>query len=357
LLQNFAAKQLPESTMSATFAATNAASSGITLERKTLKELCRRSDRPGLVFLAKWALCLLATGYLVQLSMESAWLWPAMFVHGSAIGLPCYAMSHESAHGTAFRTRWLNEAVLWMTSLIYMEEPLHRRYTHTNHHTYTWHVGKDSQMPHETLVTLRVWLMDVSGINLTRFHLEALLRVISGRYTEVMKWVIPQDEIPRLRRNAWIFVGVYAAIGTAIAFGADWLLWYLVIPVFLGQVTVVAFGLIQHVEMAENSPSIIDSTRSFRTNPVVSFLYLNMEHHIEHHLYPQVPFYSLPALHDALEMQLPKPDPGFSRTFVESLSVAIRRTLRRNTRARSIRQAPHMITDGGFVKVATRSMR
>ncbi len=348
---------LPVSTTSDTFTPTNAASSGITLERKALKALCRRSDRPGLVFLAKWAACLLATGYLVHLAMGSLWLWPAMFVYGTVISLPGYAMSHESAHGTAFRTRWLNELVFWVTSLIYMEEPLHRRYTHTNHHTYTWHVGKDSQMPFDTPVTLRVWLLEMSGWALTHFHFITLMRLVSGRYTEVMKRVIPTDEFPRIRRNACIFLTIYLVIAAGILLGASWLLWYLVIPLFLGRIAVVAFGLIQHVEMAENAPSIIDSTRSFRTNRLASFLYLNMENHIEHHLYPQVPFYSLPALHEVLREQLPEPDPGFWRTNLEALSVAIRRTLKRNTRAWSIRQAPHMITEGGFEKVATRSMK
>ena len=343
--------------MSDNFTATNAASSGIKLDRKSIKELCRRSDRPGLLFLAKWVACLLATGYLVHLSMGSPWIWATMFVYGTVISLPGYAMSHESAHGTAFRTRWLNELVFRITSLIYMEEPLHRRYTHTNHHTYTWHVGKDSQMPFDTPVTLRVWLLEMSGWALTHFHLITLLRLISGRYTEVMKAVIPHDEFPRIRRNAWIFMGIYLAIVVTIVLGATWLLWYLVIPLFLGRITVVAFGLIQHVEMAENVPSIIDSTRSFRTNCFASFLYLNMENHIEHHLYPQVPFYSLPGLHDALREQLPEPDPGFWRTNLEALSVAIRRSLGRSTRAWSIRQAPHMITEGGFEKVATRSMK
>jgi fatty acid desaturase len=109
--------------------------------------------------------------------------------------------------------------------------------------------------------------------------------------------------------------------------------------------------------MGENEPSIIDSTRSFRTSRLASFLYLNMENHIEHHLYPQVPFYSLPGLHEAIKEQLPEPDPGFWRTNIEALSVAIRRTLGRNTKAWSIRQAPHMITEGGFEKLATRSMK
>ena len=71
--------------MTEAFSATNAASSGVTLERKTIKALCKRSDRPGLKFLAKWAASLLATGYLVQLSMGSLWLWPALFVYGTVI--------------------------------------------------------------------------------------------------------------------------------------------------------------------------------------------------------------------------------------------------------------------------------
>ena len=342
--------------MGETFSATNAASSGIQLDRKVIKELCRRSDRPGLVFLAKWITSLIATGYLVYLSMDSPWLWPAMFVHGTAISLPAYAMSHESAHGTAFRTRWINEIVFWITSLIYMEEPLHRRYTHTNHHTYTWHVGKDSQMAFDTPVTLRVWLLEITGLALTYFHLLTLIRLVSGRYTETMKWVIPHDEFPRIRRNAFVFVGIYAAIALVITAGAHWLLWYLVIPVFLGRIATVAFGLIQHVEMAENSPSILDSTRSFKTTPLVSFLYLNMENHIEHHLYPQVPFYALPQLNAAIREQLPEPDPGFFRTNLEVLGVVIRRSLGRNTRARTIRQAAHHVTDGGYQPIARATM-
>jgi fatty acid desaturase len=334
--------------MAETFSATNAASSGITLDRKTIKSLCKRSDRPGLYFLVKWVLSLLATGFLVNLSMDSLWLWPTMFVYGTVISLPAYSMSHESAHGTAFRTRWLNESVNWMTSLIYLEEPLHRRYTHTNHHTYTWHAGKDSQMPADTLVTFSMWLREISGLGLNQFHFVAMSRLILNRFTEVMKRVIPEDEVARIRRNAFIFMAVYVFIGLAIAAGADWLWWYLVIPLFLGRMTVGAFGLIQHVEMAENVPSIIDSTRSFRTNRLISFIYLNMENHVEHHLYPQVPFYSLPGLHEAIKDQLPEPDPGFVRTIIEAMSVAFRRTVGRNTRAWSIRQAPHMITEGGL---------
>ena len=343
--------------MDSQFVATNAVSSGIMLDRKKIKALIRRSDQPGIVYLTKWLLSLVASGSLIYLSAGSLWIWPAMFIHGILLAVPAYSLSHETAHGTAFKTRWLNESVNWMSSLLYMEEPLHRRYTHTNHHTFTWHVGKDSQMPFDTPMTFAGWLAEVSGLALTHFHIVTLFRLAGGRYTDVMKSVIPENEFPRIRRNAWLFLVIYTAIALAIMIGVDELLWYLVIPMLLGRPVMLLFTLIQHIEMQENSPSILESTRSFRSNWLAEFLYMNMNNHVEHHLFPQVPFYALPQLHQEIGDQLPQPDPGFWRTNFEALSVVVRRSLGLNTRARTIRQAPHMITSGGYEKVSTRAMK
>ncbi len=143
-----------------TFVATNAASSGVKLDKKTLQAVARRSDRPGLIYLAEWLAGLAAGGLLVWAGLGTAWIWPAMLVFGTILTVPAYALSHETAQGTAFRTRWLNEAVFWLTSFLYMEEPLHRRYTYTNHRTFTWHVGKDSQMPFDTPMDFKGWFLE-----------------------------------------------------------------------------------------------------------------------------------------------------------------------------------------------------
>lgn len=335
---------------------TNAASSGIRLDRKQLKAIARRSDRPGLIYLAQWLGFLLATGFVVYATLGTVWVWPAMLLHGVFLTVPAYSFSHETAHGTAFRTRWLNEAVFWATSLLYMEEPLHRRYTHTNHHSYTWHVGKDSQMPFDTPMDLNGWLLEVSGVALLRFHLKVLWQLASGRYAEIMREVTPADELPRMTRNARLFILIYAGIAALVFAGVSWPLWLLVLPRLLGAPIMLMFTLIQHVEMQENSMSILDSTRSFRTTWLGGFLYMNMNNHIEHHLFTQVPFHALPALHAALRERLPEPDPGFWRTNLEVLSVVARRSLGLNTQAASIRQAPHMVTEGGFERVAQRTM-
>ena len=337
---------------------TNAASTGIRIERKRLKTLARRSDVPGLTYLAAWIAALALTGFAVREALDTIYVWPAMFVFGVVMSVPSYALSHETAHGTAFRTRWLNETVFWLTSLLYGEEPLHRRYTHTNHHTHTWYVGLDSQMPFDTPLGFKGWLYDISGLSVHRFQARVLWQLATRRYTPLMREVSPEAELPKMTLNARLFCLVYLGAAATIAAGVPWLLWFYVLPRLLGGPVMLMFNIIQHAEMQENSPSIVESTRSFRTDRIGRFLYLNMNNHVEHHLYPQVPFYSLPALHDAVAGQTPEPDPGFWRTNLDLLSVVFRRSLGRNTRAAWIRQAPHMITDGGsYSKIARATMQ
>ena len=337
---------------------TNAASSGVRIDRRRLKSLARRSDRPGLVHLALWALALLAAGALVQTALGTLLVWPAMFLLGVVTSVPAYSLSHETAHGTAFRTRSVNETVFWFTSLLYGEEPLHRRYMHTNHHTNTWYVGLDSQMPFDTPLGFRGWLYDVSGLSIHRFQLRVLWQLATKRYTALMREVSPEAELPKMTRNARLFGLAYLGIGGLIAAGITWPLWFYVLPRLLGGPIMLMFNLIQHAEMQEDSPSILESTRTFRTNWVGRFLYLNMNHHVEHHLYPQVPFHALPRLHEAVADQTPKPDPGFWRTNLDLLSVVVRRSLGHGTKGAWIRQAPHMVTAGGaYERIARATMQ
>lgn len=339
------------------YPATNAASSGVRLDKKTLKAVAQRSDRPGLLYLAQWLVALVAAACLVWASLGSAWVWPAMAVMGIILTVPAYAISHETAHGTAFRSRRLNEVVFWVTSFLYMEEPLHRRYTHTNHHSFTWHVGKDSQMPFDTPMDLKGWLLEASGLALLRFQAGVFWHLATRRYTNTMTMVAPPAALAKMTRNAHLFLLGYLVIALLIFSGQSWLLWYLVLPRLLGAPVMLLFTLIQHVELKENAASILDSTRSFRTWWPGRFLYMNMNNHVEHHLYPQVPFHALPKLATALAGQLPEPDQGFFRCNWEVFVVTLRRSLGLSTKAPSIRQAPHMISDGGsFERVARRTM-
>ena len=66
---------------------------------------------------------------------------------------------HECAHGTAFKTRWLNESALWITALVYIVPPYYFRYFHLGHHRYTQVQGKDPSLvlPEPANVGQYVW--------------------------------------------------------------------------------------------------------------------------------------------------------------------------------------------------------
>jgi len=237
-----------------------------------------------------------------------------------------------------------------MSSLIYMEEPLHRRYTHTSHHTFTWWAEKDAQFPFDTPMGLKGWITEITGFGILRFHVHVFWQLATKQYTDMMRSCTPEPEFPRMTRNARIMLAIYAAIAAAPFLGIWWPVWLIVLPRILGAPVMLLFTLIQHVELQENSPSILESTRSFRTNLLAKFLYMNMNNHVEHHLYPNVPFHALPDLAEAVKDQVPEPDPGFFRSNWEVLVVTTRRSLGLSTKAPSIRQATHMITEGGPIQ-------
>ena len=306
--------------------ATDARSSGVHLSDRQLKTLARRSDGPGLRHLALWGLMLGGSGALLHLSLGSAAVVPAMLLFGSTLTVPAYAISHECSHGTAFRTRWLNEWVLWLTSLIYLEGPMMRRYAHARHHSYTWIRGKDAQMPFHTPLTPKGWMLEISGIGQYLYDAEHMARNALGRFHPDVIDFTPQSELPKLKWEARAMLAIYVSGATATALsGAVWPVVYILIPRLVGGVAMQLFTIIQHAEMEENTADLRRSTRSFETTRLGRFLYCNMNHHIEHHLYPSVPFHALPNLNAALCEQLPKPSRGLFATNLGVLHALARR--------------------------------
>ena len=87
------------------------------------------------------------------------------------------------------------------------------------------------------------------------------------------------------------------------------------------------YGDTQHAGLAEN---VLDHRMNCRTvymNPVNRYLYWNMNYHVEHHMYPTIPFHALPALGEAVKNQLPEPDPGFFLTNYRVLKAIVSRSL------------------------------
>ncbi|MEP0871353.1 fatty acid desaturase [Trichocoleus desertorum AS-A10] len=75
------------------------------------------------------------------------------------------------------------------------------------------------------------------------------------------------------------------------------------IPMLLINGMVNIRGMSQHT-LLEHETDLIRGTRTLLTNPVTRFFMCNENYHLEHHLYPAVPWYHLPQLHKELQAEL-----------------------------------------------------
>ena len=294
---------------------------GVDLSKQELKALYRRSDGKGLVYFGGWFALTAAAGSLYYLSLPTYWMVPALMLYGTLLALG-YAMSHETTHGTAFRTRWLNEAVFWFTSLIYGHEPYHRRYSHASHHTYTEMRGVDAQKAWDSPMTLWDYIKKWSGIGEIMGFPKIVLPHAAGHIPQAVKAYTPESEQPKLIWGARVFLGLHVLFIGGFALAGDWTIPFVLfyIPRLVGgPLANNVFDITQHSEMKEDVLDMRENTRSVRTTWWTNFIYSNMSYHCEHHLYPLVPFHALPALNKKIRTQLPTPSAGFYYTNIEIL--------------------------------------
>lgn len=105
--------------------------------RKRMKELMRRSDYPAVRDTAIW-LGLIGLFAGLGIALWGSWLAvPFLLAYGVLYGSTSDSRWHESGHGTAFKTRWLDEGLYQLASFMIMRDPTTWRWSHTRHHTDT----------------------------------------------------------------------------------------------------------------------------------------------------------------------------------------------------------------------------
>jgi fatty acid desaturase len=290
-----------------------------TIDPGILRGLMRRTNSHGLISLGIWLLLCAATGTVVAVTRHTLWVWPAMAVYGGVLCF-AYAASHECAHGTAFKSRLLNEAVFWFTSLVFIEEPLYRRYSHAGHHTNTWFNERDPQKPYGNPLTLWRYVSGTFGLTFYFDAMRQLIRHSRGRFTDQEVEFLPPHEVRKAIINSRIMATCYAALLLGgILFQSPWPFILYFIPRFLGGCLVTLYINTQHMCMAEDLYDHRQTTRSIKCGWLERWLYWNMNYHIEHHLYPAVPFHALPELNKSIGDQLPPPLNGVVATNIDIL--------------------------------------
>jgi fatty acid desaturase len=109
------------------------------------------------------------------------------------------------------------------------------------------------------------------------------------------------------RERIWI-IAELLVVATAGAFVSRvvpwrWLLHGWLVPMLVVNVIVNVRGMTQHTLLPEPGHALRGS-RTILARPLVAFFLCNENFHLEHHLYPGVPWYNLPRLHVALREAL-----------------------------------------------------
>ncbi len=284
--------------------------------RKEMKALMQRRDGPAIRDTGLWAALhlLFAAGGIAL--WGTWWSVPFWLAYGVLYGSACDSRWHECGHGTAFRTSWMNDAIYNIASFQVMRNPVAWRWSHARHHTDTHIVGRDPEIAWMHPVSLVLKAFAYVGVIDVGLSLRTLARQATGRLTAGEKDYIPETEWPKAVFAARVHMAIYAA--TALVAGGMLLGgmgWASVIPFLLiggprayGAWHMVLTGMLQHGGLAEDVVDHRLNTRTVYMNPVSRWIYWNMNYHVEHHMFPMVPYYSLPRLHELIKHDLPPPN-------------------------------------------------
>ena len=295
------------------------------IPRKRLKELVQRKDGPAIRDTLIWLTALAISGGLGIHFWGTWWAVPAFAIYGVLYGSAGDSRWHECSHGTAFRTPWLNNAVYYIGSFMVLREPTPWRWSHFRHHTDTIIVGRDPEIAVPRPTNLFHVVIDFLNLRHGLEELREIALHCFNRMTEAEKGYIPEAERFKVYRTARIFMAIFLAVVGLSIWMQSWLPVMLVgLPSFYGAWLHYTCGLTQHAGLAEDVLDHRLNSRTVYMNPIVRFIYWNMNYHVEHHMFPMVPYHALPALHAELKADMPPAYNGFLATYREIVPALIR---------------------------------
>jgi len=292
-----------------------------------LKKLHHRSDWQAWCRLLGHLAALLVSGVIFwQCTRSGHWIFAAVVLlwHGMVFSFLGYAGAcHELSHGTVFRSRRWNQFWLNLLSFLVWTNQSWFVRSHRLHHRHTLQAGLDSEIP--TTRCLTVWQLLLRGVLDPR----RLVRTVRTQWLNACgvfpgaarSGVLPEhdsagrEEVCRTART--MLAGHLALLLLFLLTGAWQLVLLISLASFIGNGPSILLASAQHCGRSAATQDFRDNSRTVLLPGWLSFLYWNMNYHIEHHMYPGVPCYRLPALRSVLADDLPAATVGLTGVLAE----------------------------------------
>ena len=243
-----------------------------------------------------WALTLLHAGCWLGaglgLAVTDAWYFtlPLLAVAASGV-MGLIQLDHEAWHGNLFNnrrgTRVFGEALSLLVGIAF--EPL--RHDHLAHHKY----NRTARDPDAYNAGRRSF-----GLTLLFYAVVVLGLPLSVIYFNIL-YPLQHFNDAELRRHARVLAGyaffytlLFSALVHEGALGLAVEVWLL--PILLASPLNGLKSIADHFNNVWNGDRFHTATTA-RGGRLVTFLWNGLNYHLDHHLYPRVPGYNLPALH------------------------------------------------------------
>ncbi len=284
------------------------------LSRDEIRAFTAASDAAGFrAVLASWAIVALAFAALARFPHPLTFIAVVIVLGGRQLALAI--LMHDAAHGSLFRTRWLNEAFAdWVCAKPVWSDVARYRRHHLAHHAHTGTpLDPDRSLATPFPVTrasmARKLLRDALGVT-------GALRVVGllAMDLEILAYTVTADvrRLPRrpLRehlgagaRNLAGVVATNALLAGVLALtghGWDYVAWPVAYLTSFGVVLRIR-SIAEHA-CTEASEDPFRNTRTTIAGPIARLLVAphRVGYHLEHHLLMTVPYFRLPALHRLL---------------------------------------------------------
>jgi fatty acid desaturase len=243
--------------------------------------------------LAVWGVCaalaITVTSFWVRIP---CWIFIGLVLHSLGVFM------HEGAHGSLFRKPYLDRPIGFLCGLPVFFPCSSYRATHLLHHKFENTAldpdNLEANFPNRTLRAVMYYTWFVIGM-----PAYVLLVTITGPF-RAKGWENKAVCVVEPLLIAAFYTALFT-LASRYHFGrvvANGWAWALPCAVLIANFR----GLAEHTQLRHNNPpDPFHSTRSLVSNRFVAFFFNNQNHHLEHHLFPGLPWNALGKAHHLLQ--------------------------------------------------------
>jgi fatty acid desaturase len=251
-------------------------------------------------------------------SSPGAWVVWASGTLMAALGLNAFVLLlHEGMHHTLFPSRLWNRWVSVALGGCVLVSFTAYQVMHEQHHRYLGDPRDPDEYRNYTSSPVLLWALHCVRLTVGCFLYIFLIPILAWRRGT------PMDRVRVVQEYA-VLGAVWTAAFTVVPF--EVLLRGWMIPLVVVALMTQIRGFTQHGITDPADPLL--ASRSIHPGPLVRFLVLNENYHLEHHLYPEIPSYNLRKLHLLLRDRLPRSVTG--RSYSGFMVRFLRATWRRD---------------------------